>query len=149
LPLFSTPKHYRMSEEYMDLAVAGLHLSGQPLNHQLLSMGAVLKKTTCTSSRYHMYLIEDKKGLKPGLIRVPYEQEGFRFDVEVWQIPKSTIGNFLSEIPAPLGLGKVVLEDGSIVTGFICEPCVLMEGKDISSFSGWKAYIQYMENSEK
>lgn len=138
-----------MSEAFMDIAVAGLHLSGQPLNHQLLNKGASLKKITRTSARYHMYLIEDKKGMKPGLIRVPYEQQGYQYDVEVWEIPKSVVGEFLDEIPAPLGLGKIVLQDGSMVSGFICEPCLLMEGKDISKFSGWRAYLEYLGALEK
>ena len=133
-----------MTEEYIDIAVAGLHLSGQPLNHQLVALGAFLKKATCTSAHYHMYLIEDKKGMKPGLIRVPYDQEGFKYEVEIWQVPKKNLGYFLAEIPAPLGLGKVNIEDGTTVTGFICEPRVLMEGKDISKFSGWKAYLSYL-----
>ena len=133
-----------MNEEYIDLAVAGLHLTGQPLNHQLTNIGGMLKLSSLTSKKYHMYLIEDKRGIKPALIRVPYNQEGFCFEVEIWSIPITKIGNFLSQIPAPLGLGKILLQNETTVTGFICEPCVLMEGKDISNFSGWKAYLKFL-----
>lgn len=136
-----------MNEEYIDLAVAGLHLTGQPLNHQLTGIGGFLKNTGKTKNKYHMYLIEDTRGIKPALIRVPYNQEGFGYDVEIWSIPISKLANFLSQIPAPLGLGKVELQDESIVTGFICEPCVLMEGKDISGFPGWKGYLAHLNSN--
>lgn len=136
-----------MNENYIDLAVAGLHLSGQPLNHQLTSIGGTLKYESKTSTKYHMYVVEDHKGIKPALIRVPYNQVGFEYEVEIWSIPASQLGNFLSQIPAPLGLGKVELHDKSIVTGFICEPCVLMEGKDISNFPGWKGYLAHLHTN--
>jgi len=36
-------KETNIEEEYMELSVAGLYLSGQPLNHQLTSLGGRLK----------------------------------------------------------------------------------------------------------
>lgn len=130
-----------MSTEFMKIAVAGLHLMGQPLNYQLLTLGGTLVTACRTADRYKMYLIEDEKGKKPGLAQVSKGEPGNCYEIEIWSLPLEHVGKFLSYIPAPLGLGTVILEDGSTVKGFICEPRVLTEGKDISGFAGWKAYL--------
>ena len=44
-------------------------------------------------------------------------------------------------IPAPLGIGTLVLEDNSHVQGFVCEPLDLEGARHISEFGGWRAYI--------
>lgn len=126
----------------MDIAVAGLHLSGQPLNHQLITLGGKLVRTCRTASRYKMFLIEDAKGKKPGLAQLPHNGKGNAYEIEVWSLPIEHVGTLLSSIPAPLGLGTVVLEDETTVKGFICEPRVVDEGKDISRFAGWREFLQ-------
>ena len=130
-----------MKTEYMDIAVAGLHLTGQPLNHQLITLGGQLVKACRTAEHYKMYLIADEKGRKPGLLRLPDNKSGQAYEVEVWSLPMENIGKFLSFIPPPLGLGTITLEDGAMVKGFICEHRVVEEGKDISHFSGWKSFL--------
>ena len=55
-----------MKTEYLEIAVAGLHLTGQPLNHQLITLGGELVKTCRTAEHYKMFLIEDEKGLSQG-----------------------------------------------------------------------------------
>ena len=77
---------------------------------------------------------------RPGMVRVA--EGGVAIPVEVWELPSSELGSFLTGIPAPLGLGKVQLADGSWETGFICEPCGLAGASDISAFGGWRAYMQ-------
>jgi allophanate hydrolase len=62
--------------------------------------------------------------------------------VEVWSIPIANLGIFLRGIPAPLGLGKVELMDGTEVIGFICEPYVVAAAEDITQFCGWVDYIK-------
>ena len=131
-----------MNKEYMDIGVAGLHLTGQPLNHQLITLGGTLAKTCRTSARYKMYLITDEKGKKPGLLRLPDGSPGNGYEVEVWSLPIENVGKFLSFIPAPLGLGTLTLEDETKVKGFICEYRVAEEGTDISGFSGWRSYME-------
>lgn len=126
----------------MHIAVAGLHLSGQPLNHQLTGLGGTLIRTCQTASRYKMFLIEDARGKKPGLAQLSHNAIGNAYEIEVWSLPIEQVGTFLSFIPAPLGLGTVVLEDDTTVTGFICEHRVAEEGKDISEFAGWKDYLK-------
>ena len=43
-------------------------------------------------------------------------------------------------IPAPLGIGKVTLADGSAVSGFLCEQHALEVAEDITAYGGWRAF---------
>jgi allophanate hydrolase len=45
-------------------------------------------------------------------------------------------------IPAPLGIGKVRLEDGSLVSGFMCEAIGTEGAEDISALGGWRQYLR-------
>jgi len=47
----------------------------------------------------------------------------------------------VAEIPAPLGMGTLLLADGRRVKGFICEPWALEGATDITEFGGWRHYI--------
>ncbi|MBF0305635.1 MAG: hypothetical protein HQL41_08315, partial [Alphaproteobacteria bacterium] len=47
---------------------------------------------------------------------------------------------FVAAIPAPLGVGQVELDDGSLVTGFLCEALATADAQDISDFGGWRAW---------
>jgi len=131
-----------MINEYLDIAVAGLHLSGQRLNHQLVLLGASLKKACLTAPIYKMYLVKDEKGIKPALVRLSADQKGNQYELEIWAVPIENVGKLLAQIPQPLGLGTLNLEDGSLVNGFICEPIVTTYSKDISDYSGWKSYLE-------
>ena len=73
------------------------------------------------------------------------DEIGASIAVEVWQIPTDELGSFLIEIPAPLGLGKVELDDGNWYTGFICETYGLTDAEDITRFGGWKNWLRYSE----
>ncbi len=67
--------------------------------------------------------------------------DGTSVIVELWDIPLARFGEFVAEIPAPLGIGNLQLEDGRWVKGFICEPWALADAEDITAFGGWRAYI--------
>jgi allophanate hydrolase len=123
--------------ETMDLAVVGAHLSNFPLNKDLTTLGAVLSKTTTTSPHYKLYSLRGTKPAKPGLVRDP---QGSRIEVEIWKIPLSNVGAFLSTIPSPLGLGSVEMEDGRWVKSFICEPYGLEGAEDVTAYGGWRKY---------
>src|SRR6185436_4054521 len=105
--------------ERIPVAVCGAHLEGLPLNPQLTSRGATLIRRTRTAPRYRFYALPGGPPLRPGLIRVG--ESGASIDVEVWSVPAEHFGSFVAGIPAPLGIGKVELEDGERVCGFICE----------------------------
>ena len=68
--------------------------------------------------------------------------DGERLELEVWALPTEQVGSFLAGIPAPLGLGKIELESGVWVTGFICEGYAVDGAADISSYGGWRAYLK-------
>ena len=65
----------------------------------------------------------------------------------MWELSLAAFGAFTAEVPAPLGIGTVTLDDGSMVKGFICEPAGLDRAKDISRFGGWRAYLSDRHNS--
>ena len=56
-----------------------------------------------------------------GLVR---QNNGRRIDIEIWALPSNNIENFLAQIPPPLGIRSIALEDGRLVKGFIGEGAV-------------------------
>ncbi|GLA52793.1 hypothetical protein AnigIFM63604_009672 [Aspergillus niger] len=129
------------TSDSMQLAVVGAHLSGFPLNKDLVSRGAILGSITRTASCYQLFALQtDSSVQKPGLKRVV--DGGESIEVEVWNMPLKTVGSFLNTIEAPLGIGSIELQDGSWVHGFICEPNGLDNAKDITSFRGWRGFMQ-------
>ncbi|MFZ4963455.1 allophanate hydrolase [Pseudomonas sp. Mn2068] len=121
------------------LVVCGAHLDGLALNGQLRQRGARLLESTHSSADYRLYALAGGPVRRPGMIRVA--EGGVAIAVEVWQLPSSELGSFLTGIPAPLGLGKVQLEDGRWETGFICEGHGLAGATDISAWGGWRAWL--------
>lgn len=122
------------------VVVCGAHLDGLPLNWQLKQRGGRLLQATQSSPDYQLYALAGGPPFRPGMVRVA--EGGVAIAVEVWELPSAELGSFLTGIPAPLGLGKVQLADGSWETGFICEPYGLAGAVDITHFGGWKAYMQ-------
>ena len=76
---------------------------------------------------------------KPGLIADPGFAGG-GIAVEVWALPTAAFGAFVARIPAPLGIGKVTLADGSAVSGFLCEGHAVAGAEEITAFGGWRAW---------
>ncbi|MGW2938148.1 allophanate hydrolase [Streptomyces sp. NPDC001156] len=127
------------------LAVIGAHLSGQPLNGQLLAVGGRLVRTTMTAPAYRLYAL-DTLPPKPGLVRVG--KGGSTIEAEVWQLPAQGLGALLAALPRPMALGSVELADGSFVTGFLCEPQAVEGAREITSFGGWRAYVHALLRPE-
>jgi allophanate hydrolase len=124
----------------IEVAVLGAHLSGQPLNWQLIQHGARLLKTCRTASGYRFYALEGAIP-KPGLIR----QDGFPgpgIEVEIWAVPEDQFGSFVAAVPAPLGIGNAVLDNGDTVKCFICEPYAVANAVEITPFGGWRKYLE-------
>ncbi|MEU9155280.1 allophanate hydrolase [Streptomyces sp. NPDC048417] len=128
----------RALEPRASLAVVGAHLTGQPLNAQLLALGAVLDRTTTTAPTYRLYALRTTPP-KPGLVRV--DQGGAAIETEVWSLPAEGLGRLLSALPRPMALGKVELADGSQIPGFLCEPSALANAEDITRHKGWRNYL--------
>ncbi len=128
------------------VAVCGAHLDGLPLNHQLRDLGARLVLKTRTAPVYRLYdLMETHLPVRrPGLIRV--DAGGDSIEVEVWEMPEVHFGSFVAAIPAPLGIGKCLLSDGTQVCGFTCESVALGDARDVTSFGGWRTYLESLNS---
>jgi allophanate hydrolase len=125
---------------FVALAVVGAHMDGLPLNHQLLERGGFRLRTACTAAAYRLFALPGGPPHRPGLIRVA--QDGAPIELEIWALPTEQVGSFVTAIPPPLGIGKIELESGAWVTGFICEGYAADDAADISSYGGWRAYIK-------
>jgi len=122
------------------VVVCGAHLQGLPLNWQLMERGARLLEKTVTSPAYRMYALSGGPPFRPGLVRT--EGDGDSIEVEVWSVPAGEFGSFVAAIPAPLGIGKVELQDGRWLPGFICEGYATTgEAADITHHGGWRRYL--------
>jgi allophanate hydrolase len=133
LPLIAAPPT-------VQVAVVGAHLSGMPLNGQLTERGARLVSTTHTSPDYRLYALPGTVPPKPGLLRVA-AGEGAAIALEIWEMPLAHYGSFVALIPAPLGIGSLLLADGRSVQGFVCEALAVAGADDITALGGWRAYI--------
>ena len=141
------------------LAVCGLHMKGQTLEHQLIDLGATFNRNCRSSPIYELYAVTDSANntCKPGMIAVGHEK-GKAIELDIWNVPVQSLGQFLMQIPAPLGLGTLFLDDGSAVKGFICEGYVASLGsqithdlgmpgqsslkvENITAFASWKKYL--------
>lgn len=120
------------------LAVVGAHLSGQPLNHQLVDRGGRLVATTTTAPVYRLFAL-DTTPAKPGLVRVA--DGGAPIKAEVWELSTTGFGDFVASVPAPMTIGKVLLADHTEVPGFLCEPAALDGARDITASGGWLAHL--------
>lgn len=133
------------SSGHVRLAVVGAHLSGMPLNVQLTERDAVRVEQTVTAPCYRLYALADTEPPKPGLARAA---QGAAIRLELWDIPLARFGEFVAEIPAPLGIGTLLLADGRRVKGFICEAWALEGARDITEFGGWRDYLASLKGHE-
>ncbi|MGW5465899.1 allophanate hydrolase [Streptomyces sp. NPDC003996] len=145
----------RLANPGLDLFVVGAHLTGQPLNAQLVQAGGTLVGPAGTAAGYRLYALSTEPP-KPGLLRVagtgPDAAPGTGREAgaaggagtgiqgEVWRLPAAGFGAFTAAVPAPLTIGTVELADGRKVSGFLVEPYAVQGALDITRFGGWAAY---------
>lgn len=122
------------------VAVVGAHLSGMPLNSQLVERGATLVGPASTAPDYRFYALPGSTPPKPGLLRVAPGQ-GAAIALEIWDMPLAHYGSFVALIAAPLGIGTLRLADGSNVQGFVCEAEGVQGAQDITHLGGWRTYV--------
>ncbi len=120
------------------VAVVGAHMSGLPLNGELTRLGGRFLKTAQTASEYRLYRLAGSVPLGPGLVRTA---DGVPIELELWALPTTQLGAFLKGVPAPLGIGSLTLQDGTLSKGFICETAGLDGAVDITEYGGWRAYL--------
>ncbi|MCD7111406.1 allophanate hydrolase [Rhizobium sp. DKSPLA3] len=139
-PATVAPEPDTSGDGLIDLVVVGAHLSGMPLNHQLVALDGQFSRAARTTADYRLYALAGTVPPKPGMIRVA-DGEGTHIEVEIWRLTPSAFGRFVAAIPAPLGIGTIALSDGTSAKGFLCEPVAIAAGAaDISAFGGWRAY---------
>ncbi len=122
------------------VVVVGAHLSGQPLNRQLVDLGATLVRACATAPTYRLYALRGTVPPKPGLVRV--REGGSAIEVEVWSLDTAAFGAFVSAIPRPLCIGSIELDDGTMAQGFLCENDAIADAVDITVHGGWRAYLR-------
>jgi allophanate hydrolase len=130
----------QQAAEKVKLAVVGAHLSGMPLNGQLMERGARLLASTQTAPDYRLFALPGTTPPKPGLLRVA-PGSGYRIAVEVWEMPLEHYGSFVALIPPPLGIATLTLTDGGQVQGFACEALATGGAQEISHLGGWRAFM--------
>ncbi len=124
----------------IEIVVVGAHLSGLPLKHELITEGGVLRRAALTEPCYRLYALAGGPPRRPGLLRVA-NGTGAAIATEVWALPDDGFGRFVSRIPAPLGIGTLLLADGSRPKGFLVEPEGLQGAEEITRFGGWRAFL--------
>ncbi|MFC7479531.1 amidase family protein [Luedemannella flava] len=122
------------------LAVAGAHMSGLALNPQLTSVGGVLRYRARTAPAYRLFRLNVPGVARPGLVRTG-DGPADGVAVEVWQLPQQGLGALLGLIPAPLGLGRVELDDGTLITGFLAEEYATRDATDVTHHGSWRAAL--------
>jgi allophanate hydrolase len=127
------------TDHWISVAVCGAHMSGLPLNPQLLELGGILLARTATAPAYRLYRLHGFEPPRPGMVRSP--GAGVAIEVEVWRLPVEQYGRLVAKVPAPLCIGTLELADGSQVQGFLCESWAVEGAVDISAFGGWRGYL--------
>jgi allophanate hydrolase len=124
---------------HVQLAVVGAHLAGMPLHFQLTARGARLVRRARTAPRYRLYAMTGGAPPKPALVHAG--PGGGSIELELYELELAAFGSFVAEVPAPLAIGTITLEDGIEVKGFVAEPRALIGALDITAHGGWRAYL--------
>lgn len=118
------------------LAVNGTLMRGLELNPNMLAAGATFVREDKTAACYRIFSIDDRH---PAMLRTP--NDGARVALELWEVPAGGLAQILLNEPPGLAIGKVLLDDGSIVLGVLGEPFLCEGQKEITALGGWRAYI--------
>ena len=128
-----------VSGDEIAIAVVGAHLSGMALNGELKALGGRLLESARTAPDYKLYALATTPP-KPGMLRVE-AGTGSSIELELWALSAGSFGKFVAAIPPPLSIGTIRLADGRGVKGFLVEPAAVNGARDISAFSGWRAFV--------
>jgi len=137
------PSHLvpRSGTDTTTIAVCGAHMSGLPLNHDLVSRGATFVGKGTTSADYRFFALPGGPPFRPGLVRGA-PGSGAAIALELWSMPLARLGEFLQTIPAPHGFGTIILSDGATVLGFICENQGVAGAREITEIGDWRLFLR-------
>ena len=119
--------------------MVGAHLTGLPLNRELVELGGPFMREVETAPRYRLFALPGTTPPKPGLLRVAEGSEPIA--AEQWSLDAAGFGRFVSRIPGPLSIGTLELSDGTTAKGFLVEAEAVRGADDISHYGGWRAYL--------
>ncbi|OQW56329.1 MAG: glutamyl-tRNA amidotransferase [Nitrospira sp. ST-bin4] len=126
-----------MSQSDVLLAVNGTLMRGLKLNPNMVAAKATFVRETKTEAAYRLWTINDEH---PAMLRVT-DGTGVKVAVEVWSVPPAGLAGILLNEPPGLCIGKVRLEDGSIVLGVLGEQALVEGHREITKYGGWRAYL--------
>lgn len=119
------------------LAINGTLMRGLKLNPNMVAAKATFVRETMTEPTYRLWTINDEH---PAMLRVT-DGTGSKVAVEVWSVPVTELTGILLNEPPGLCIGKVRLEDGSIVLGVLGEPALVEGHREITAYGGWRSYL--------
>jgi allophanate hydrolase len=125
---------------FVEIAVVGAHLSGLPLNRELIALGGIFVREVETVADYRLFALSGTVPAKPGLLRVAAGQ-GASIKAEIWGLDAKAFGSFVAAIPSPLGIGTLSFTDGASAKGFLVEAEGVKDAQDVTQFGGWRAYV--------
>jgi allophanate hydrolase len=122
-----------------DLVAVGAHMSGLPLSYQLASIGGRPIAAVRTAPVYRLYALNHLNPPRPGMVRV--EEGGVAVEAEIWRLPAAAFGAFVASVEPPHSIGKVALEDGRWLPGFLCDALSTVGRPDVSAYGGWRGWL--------
>lgn len=126
-----------MNQSDVLLAVNGTLMRGLELNSNMVAAKATFVRETMTEATYRLWTINDEH---PAMLRVT-DGTGVKVAVEVWSVPAEGLAGILLNEPPGLCVGKVRLEDGTVVLGVLGEPALVERHREITGYGGWRSYL--------
>ncbi len=122
------------------LLAVGNHLAGLSRHHELMERGALLVGLVRTVAAYRLLARGAAPPFNPGLVEVPAGR-GATIAGELYSLPSEAVAELAGLVRPPIRLGRVRLEDGREVHGYLCDPEATATGRDISHLGGWRAFL--------
>jgi gamma-glutamylcyclotransferase (GGCT)/AIG2-like uncharacterized protein YtfP len=126
-----------VSQSDVLLAVNGTLMRGLELNANMIAAKAAFVREAQTEPTYRLWTINDEH---PAMLRVT-DGTGVKVAVEVWSVPAEGLASILLNEPPGLCIGKVRLEDGTVVLGVLGEPALVEKHREITAYGGWRSYL--------
>jgi allophanate hydrolase len=123
----------------VDLVVIGAHMRGLPLNRQLADVGGRYVGPARTAPIYRLVALVSLDPPRPGAVRV--EKGGASVEAEIWRLPTAAFGAFVASVEPPHAIGKVALDDGRWLPGFLCDAVAAAGQPDIGAYGGWRNWL--------
>ncbi len=128
------------------IAVVGAHLSGLPLNPQLLALGAYGREVTRTAPCYRLFALPDTTPPKPGMLRVA---EGGARDRGrgLGRCRAQRLAPFLRRSPRPSASAPSSSRTDAGCTDSCAKRTRSPNAVDITGYGGWRAYLASRSSS--